>query len=175
MFGCSPQLFISAENLFKTPLHAVCWAPSGRRSQVAAVAHDKKPAADELGKEIILLIQQKQIQFNFQSSVLLCLCRDNAPGSQSVIPLTPCTPPLPFQISPSVKLPSSLPPLPLYDQPPISPFTSPETSTRPPLPRSPSAALNGEHKHPPPASSHKGPLSTHSKSRYRLEIQSVDM
>uniref|UniRef100_A0A3Q0QZ23 FCH and double SH3 domains 2 n=1 Tax=Amphilophus citrinellus TaxID=61819 RepID=A0A3Q0QZ23_AMPCI len=67
-------------------------------------------------------------------------------------------------ISPSLKLPSSLPPLPLYDQPPISPFTSPETSTPPPLPRSPSAALNGEHKLPLPASSHKGPLSTHSKT-----------
>lgn len=62
-----------------------------------------------------------------------------------------------------MKLPSALPPLPLYDQPPISPFTSPETSTPPPLPRSPSAALNGEHKPPPAASSHKGPLSTHSK------------
>uniref|UniRef100_A0A3Q2WUL7 Uncharacterized protein n=1 Tax=Haplochromis burtoni TaxID=8153 RepID=A0A3Q2WUL7_HAPBU len=49
-------------------------------------------------------------------------------------------------------MPSSLPPLPLYDQPPISPFTSPETSTPPPLPRSPSAALNGEHKLPLPAS-----------------------
>uniref|UniRef100_A0A3Q1F2L3 F-BAR and double SH3 domains protein 2 n=1 Tax=Acanthochromis polyacanthus TaxID=80966 RepID=A0A3Q1F2L3_9TELE len=68
-------------------------------------------------------------------------------------------------ISPSLKLPSSLPPLPLYDQPPISPFTSPETSTPPPLPRSPSAALNGEHKPPLPASSHKGPLSTHSKTQ----------
>uniref|UniRef100_A0A3B4GFH9 F-BAR and double SH3 domains protein 2 n=1 Tax=Pundamilia nyererei TaxID=303518 RepID=A0A3B4GFH9_9CICH len=68
------------------------------------------------------------------------------------------------QISPSLKLPSSLPPLPLYDQPPISPFTSPETSTPPPLPRSPSAALNGEHKLPLPASSHKGPLSAHSKT-----------
>lgn len=73
----------------------------------------------------------------------------------------------PFQISPSVKLPSSLPPLPLYDQPPISPFTSPETSTPPALPRSPSTALNGEHKPPPPTSSHKGPLSTHSKQRGR--------
>uniref|UniRef100_A0A8C4HR90 F-BAR and double SH3 domains protein 2 n=1 Tax=Dicentrarchus labrax TaxID=13489 RepID=A0A8C4HR90_DICLA len=72
-----------------------------------------------------------------------------------------------IQISPSLKLPSSLPPLPLYDQPPISPFTSPETSTPPPLPRSPSTALNGEHKPPPPASSHKGPLSTHSKPRVR--------
>uniref|UniRef100_A0A672FEG7 F-BAR and double SH3 domains protein 2 n=1 Tax=Salarias fasciatus TaxID=181472 RepID=A0A672FEG7_SALFA len=69
------------------------------------------------------------------------------------------------QISPSLKLPSSLPPLPLYDQPPISPFTSPETSTPPPLPRSPSAALNGEHKPPLPASAHKGPLSAHSKTR----------
>uniref|UniRef100_A0A4W6BQ78 FCH and double SH3 domains 2 n=1 Tax=Lates calcarifer TaxID=8187 RepID=A0A4W6BQ78_LATCA len=70
-----------------------------------------------------------------------------------------------IQISPSLKLPSSLPPLPLYDQPPISPFTSPETSTPPPLPRSPSAALNGEHKPPLPTSSHKGPLSTHSKTQ----------
>uniref|UniRef100_H2M387 F-BAR and double SH3 domains protein 2 n=1 Tax=Oryzias latipes TaxID=8090 RepID=H2M387_ORYLA len=56
------------------------------------------------------------------------------------------------EISPSVKLQSSLLPLPLYDQPPISPFTSPETSTPPPLPRSPSSALNGEHKLPLPVS-----------------------
>ncbi|XP_074497991.1 F-BAR and double SH3 domains protein 2 isoform X5 [Sebastes fasciatus] len=68
------------------------------------------------------------------------------------------------QISPSLKLPCSLPPLPLYEQPPISPFTSPETSTPPPLPRSPSAALNGEHKPPPPTSLHKGPLPTHNQS-----------
>lgn len=74
------------------------------------------------------------------------------------------------QISPSLKLPSSLPPLPLYDQPPISPFTSPETSTPPPLPRSPSAALNGEHKPPLPASSHKGPLSTHNQSSGRSPV-----
>lgn len=74
------------------------------------------------------------------------------------------------QISPSLKLPSSLPPLPLYDQPPISPFTSPETSTPPPLPRSPSTALNGEHKPPPPASSHKGPLSTHNQSSGRSPV-----
>uniref|UniRef100_A0A8C2X4J4 FCH and double SH3 domains 2 n=1 Tax=Cyclopterus lumpus TaxID=8103 RepID=A0A8C2X4J4_CYCLU len=40
----------------------------------------------------------------------------------------------------SLKLPCSLPHLPLYEQPPISPFTSPETSTPPPLPRSPSAS-----------------------------------
>ncbi|KAM6931705.1 F-BAR and double SH3 domains protein 2 isoform 2-T3 [Lycodopsis pacificus] len=69
-----------------------------------------------------------------------------------------------IQISPSLKLPCSLPHLPLYEQPPISPFTSPETSTPPPLPRSPSAALNGEHKPPPSASSHKGPLPTHNQS-----------
>uniref|UniRef100_A0A669BRR4 FCH and double SH3 domains 2 n=1 Tax=Oreochromis niloticus TaxID=8128 RepID=A0A669BRR4_ORENI len=74
------------------------------------------------------------------------------------------------QISPSLKLPSSLPPLPLYDQPPISPFTSPETSTPPPLPRSPSAALNGEHKLPLPASSHKGPLSAHNQSSGRSPV-----
>lgn len=76
------------------------------------------------------------------------------------------------QISPSVKLQSSLLPLPLYDQPPISPFTSPETSTPPPLPRSPSAALNGEHKLPLPAASYKGQLSSHSKTHRQLS--SVD-
>ncbi|XP_008423763.1 F-BAR and double SH3 domains protein 2 isoform X2 [Poecilia reticulata] len=74
------------------------------------------------------------------------------------------------QISPSSKLPSSLPPLPLYDQPPISPFTSPETSTPPPLPRSPSTALNGEHKLPLPASSHKGQLSSHNQSSGRSPV-----
>ncbi|XP_071381417.1 F-BAR and double SH3 domains protein 2-like isoform X1 [Centroberyx affinis] len=71
-----------------------------------------------------------------------------------------------MQISPSQKLPSSLPPLPLYDQPPISPFTSPETSTPPPLPRSPSTALNGEHKPPLPAPAHKGPPATHNKTNH---------
>ncbi|XP_047247517.1 F-BAR and double SH3 domains protein 2-like isoform X2 [Girardinichthys multiradiatus] len=74
------------------------------------------------------------------------------------------------QISPSSKLPCSLPPLPLYDQPPISPFTSPETSTPPPLPRSPSTALNGEHKLPLPASSHKGQLSSHNQSSGRSPV-----
>ncbi|XP_061575246.1 F-BAR and double SH3 domains protein 2-like isoform X2 [Cololabis saira] len=74
------------------------------------------------------------------------------------------------QLSPSLKLPCSLPPLPLYDQPPISPFTSPETSTPPPLPRSPSAALNGEHKLPLPASSHKGQLSSHNQSSGRSPV-----
>uniref|UniRef100_A0A671L4J7 FCH and double SH3 domains 2 n=1 Tax=Sinocyclocheilus anshuiensis TaxID=1608454 RepID=A0A671L4J7_9TELE len=43
------------------------------------------------------------------------------------------------QVSPCQRLHSSLPPLPLYDQPPCSPYTSPET-------RSPS--VNGEHKLP---------------------------
>uniref|UniRef100_H2SGE2 FCH and double SH3 domains 2 n=1 Tax=Takifugu rubripes TaxID=31033 RepID=H2SGE2_TAKRU len=66
-----------------------------------------------------------------------------------------------IQISPSLKLSSALLPLPLYDQPPISPFTSPETCTPPPLPRSPSATLNGEHKPPTHSLSHKGPLSSH--------------
>ncbi|XP_060929470.1 F-BAR and double SH3 domains protein 2-like [Limanda limanda] len=75
-----------------------------------------------------------------------------------------------IQISPTLKLPSSLPPLPLYVQPPISPFTSPETSTPPPLPRSPSAALNGDHKPPLPAPSHKGPLSTHNQSSSKSPV-----
>uniref|UniRef100_A0AAQ4QCR2 F-BAR and double SH3 domains protein 2 n=1 Tax=Gasterosteus aculeatus aculeatus TaxID=481459 RepID=A0AAQ4QCR2_GASAC len=75
-----------------------------------------------------------------------------------------------IQISPSLsKLRCSLPHLPLYEQPPISPFTTPETSTPPPLPRSPSAALNGEHK-PPPASSHKGPLPTHNQSSAKSPV-----
>ncbi|XP_077578767.1 F-BAR and double SH3 domains protein 2 isoform X2 [Stigmatopora nigra] len=65
-----------------------------------------------------------------------------------------------IQISPSAKLASSFPPLPLYDQPPISPFTSPDSSTPPSLPRSPSGALNGDHKLPLPASSHMLPLPT---------------
>ncbi|CDR05705.1 unnamed protein product, partial [Oncorhynchus mykiss] len=60
-------------------------------------------------------------------------------------------------ISPSSRLPSSLPPLPLYDQPPCSPYATPDTPTPPPLPRSPS--VNGEHK--PPPTTYKGP--THSK------------
>uniref|UniRef100_A0A673G395 F-BAR and double SH3 domains protein 2-like n=1 Tax=Sinocyclocheilus rhinocerous TaxID=307959 RepID=A0A673G395_9TELE len=47
-------------------------------------------------------------------------------------------------VSPCQRLHSSLPPLPLYDQPPCSPYTSPETSSAPSLPRSPS--VNGEHK-----------------------------
>lgn len=75
-----------------------------------------------------------------------------------------------IQISPCAKIPPCLPPLPLYDQPPISPFTSPETSTPPPLPRSPSAALNGEHKPPLPASSHKGPLCSHNQSSGRSPV-----
>uniref|UniRef100_A0A8C1GKK7 FCH and double SH3 domains 2 n=1 Tax=Cyprinus carpio TaxID=7962 RepID=A0A8C1GKK7_CYPCA len=52
------------------------------------------------------------------------------------------------QVSPCQRLHSSLPPLPLYDQPPCSPYTSPETSSAASLPRSPS--VNGEHKLPSP-------------------------
>ncbi|XP_042631646.1 F-BAR and double SH3 domains protein 2-like isoform X2 [Cyprinus carpio] len=52
------------------------------------------------------------------------------------------------QVSPCQRLHSSLPPLPLYDQPPCSPYTSPETSSAASLPRSPS--VNGEHKLPVP-------------------------
>ncbi|KAM9441635.1 F-BAR and double SH3 domains protein 2-like [Salvelinus alpinus] len=61
-------------------------------------------------------------------------------------------------ISPSSRLPSSLPPLPLYDQPPCSPYSTPDTPTPPPLPRSPS--VNGEHK--PPPTTYKGPTHNHS-------------
>ncbi|XP_029700265.1 F-BAR and double SH3 domains protein 2 isoform X2 [Takifugu rubripes] len=75
-----------------------------------------------------------------------------------------------IQISPSLKLSSALLPLPLYDQPPISPFTSPETCTPPPLPRSPSATLNGEHKPPTHSLSHKGPLSSHNQSSAKSAV-----
>ncbi|XP_064880322.1 F-BAR and double SH3 domains protein 2-like isoform X4 [Oncorhynchus nerka] len=61
-------------------------------------------------------------------------------------------------ISPSSRLPSSLPPLPLYDQPPCSPYATPDTPTPPLLPRSPS--VNGEHK--PPPTMFKGPTHNHS-------------
>lgn len=68
------------------------------------------------------------------------------------------------QASPCQRLHSSLPPLPLYDQPPCSPFTSPETSSAPSLPRSPS--VNGEHKLPVPqkttAQNHNSSLSPES-------------
>ncbi|XP_034147945.1 F-BAR and double SH3 domains protein 2 isoform X2 [Esox lucius] len=63
-------------------------------------------------------------------------------------------------ISPSPRLPSALPPLPLYDQPPCSPYPIPDTPTPPPLPRSPS--VNGEHK-PPPATL-KGLVHNHSSA-----------
>ncbi|XP_070983307.1 F-BAR and double SH3 domains protein 2-like isoform X2 [Oncorhynchus clarkii lewisi] len=63
-------------------------------------------------------------------------------------------------ISPSSRLPSSLPPLPLYDQPPCSPYATPDTPTPPPLPRSPS--VNGEHK--PPPTTYKGPTHNHSSA-----------
>ncbi|XP_076138128.1 F-BAR and double SH3 domains protein 2 isoform X2 [Alosa pseudoharengus] len=63
------------------------------------------------------------------------------------------------QVSPSQRGHSSLPPLPLYDQPPSgSLYASPDASSALPLPRSPS--VNGEHKLMPP--SHKGPVHNHS-------------
>ncbi|XP_049339282.1 F-BAR and double SH3 domains protein 2 isoform X2 [Astyanax mexicanus] len=51
------------------------------------------------------------------------------------------------QVSSCPRLTSSLPPLPLYEQPPCSPYTSPDAVSAPALPRSPSA-LNGDHKLP---------------------------
>ncbi|KAG7470948.1 hypothetical protein MATL_G00119280 [Megalops atlanticus] len=64
------------------------------------------------------------------------------------------------QVSPSQQLHSSLPPLPLYDQPPCSPYTSPDSGSAPPFPRSPS--VNGDHKLTP--APHKGPAHNHSSS-----------
>ncbi|XP_057203298.1 F-BAR and double SH3 domains protein 2 isoform X1 [Triplophysa rosa] len=63
------------------------------------------------------------------------------------------------QVSPCQRLHASLPPLPLYDQPPCSPYTSPETSSAPSLPRSPS--VNGEHKLPV---LQKAPVHNHSST-----------
>ncbi|XP_037378828.1 F-BAR and double SH3 domains protein 2 isoform X3 [Talpa occidentalis] len=50
-----------------------------------------------------------------------------------------------IQISPSPKPPGSLPPLPLYDQPPSSPFPSPDKRSSQYFPRSPSANENSFH------------------------------
>ncbi|XP_072583454.1 F-BAR and double SH3 domains protein 2 isoform X5 [Vulpes vulpes] len=47
-----------------------------------------------------------------------------------------------IQISPSSKPPGSLPPLPLYDQPPSSPYPSPDKRSSQYFPRSPSANEN---------------------------------
>lgn len=48
-----------------------------------------------------------------------------------------------WQISPSPKPPGSLPPLPLYDQPPSSPYPSPDKRSSQYFPRSPSANGKG--------------------------------
>lgn len=50
-----------------------------------------------------------------------------------------------IQISPSPKPPGSLPPLPLYDQPPNSPYPSPDKRSSQYFPRSPSANENSFH------------------------------
>ncbi|XP_066541076.1 F-BAR and double SH3 domains protein 2 isoform X2 [Hoplias malabaricus] len=64
------------------------------------------------------------------------------------------------QVTSGPRLTSSLPPLPLYEQPPCNPFPSSNCSSAPPLPRSPSTP-NGEHK---PPSLHKTTTHNHSSS-----------
>ncbi|XP_070346877.1 F-BAR and double SH3 domains protein 2 isoform X4 [Equus asinus] len=54
-----------------------------------------------------------------------------------------------IQISPSSKPPGSLPPLPLYDQPPGSPYPSPDKRSSQYFPRSPSANENSFHAESP--------------------------
>ncbi|KAM5223585.1 F-BAR and double SH3 domains protein 2 isoform 2-T2 [Hipposideros larvatus] len=54
-----------------------------------------------------------------------------------------------IQISPSPKPPGSLPPLPLYDQPPNSPYPSPDKRSSQYFPRSPSANENSFHAESP--------------------------
>ncbi|XP_058401637.1 F-BAR and double SH3 domains protein 2 [Diceros bicornis minor] len=60
---------------------------------------------------------------------------------------TPCM--REIQISPSSKPPGSLPPLPLYDQPPSSPYPSPDKRSSQYFPRSPSANENSLHAESP--------------------------
>uniref|UniRef100_A0A8C6FMI6 F-BAR and double SH3 domains protein 2 n=1 Tax=Moschus moschiferus TaxID=68415 RepID=A0A8C6FMI6_MOSMO len=54
-----------------------------------------------------------------------------------------------IQVSPSPKPPGSLPPLPLYDQPPSSPYPSPDKRGSQYFPRSPSANENSFHAESP--------------------------
>ncbi|XP_036180954.1 F-BAR and double SH3 domains protein 2 isoform X1 [Myotis myotis] len=54
-----------------------------------------------------------------------------------------------IRISPSPKPPGSLPPLPLYDQPPSSPYPSPDKRSSQYFPRSPSANENSVHAESP--------------------------
>lgn len=54
-----------------------------------------------------------------------------------------------IQISPSPQLHTSLPPLPLYDQPPSSPYPSPDKRSSQFFPRSPSASENSLHAESP--------------------------
>ncbi|KAI5193116.1 F-BAR and double SH3 domains protein 2 isoform X1 [Manis pentadactyla] len=54
-----------------------------------------------------------------------------------------------IQISPSPKPPGPLPPLPLYDQPPSSPYPSPDKRSSQYFPRSPSANENSFHAESP--------------------------
>ncbi|XP_053417320.1 F-BAR and double SH3 domains protein 2 isoform X2 [Nycticebus coucang] len=54
-----------------------------------------------------------------------------------------------IQISPSPKLQASLPPLPLYDQPPSSPYPSPDKRSSQYFPRSPSTNENSLHAESP--------------------------
>ncbi|KAK1784672.1 hypothetical protein P4O66_003349 [Electrophorus voltai] len=68
------------------------------------------------------------------------------------------------QVSSCARLQSTLPPLPLYEQPTYSTYASPDSAPGPALPRSPS--VNGDHKLPgsqkPPAHNHNSSLSPES-------------
>ncbi|XP_054432212.1 F-BAR and double SH3 domains protein 2 isoform X2 [Pteronotus mesoamericanus] len=72
-----------------------------------------------------------------------------------------------IQISPSPKPPGSLPPLPLYDQPPSSPYPSPDKRSSQYFPRSPSANENSFHAESPgcPQAPRPAPETSHGKLR----------
>ncbi|XP_036924579.1 F-BAR and double SH3 domains protein 2 isoform X1 [Sturnira hondurensis] len=71
------------------------------------------------------------------------------------------------QISPSPKPPGSLPPLPLYDQPPSSPYPSPEKRSSQYFPHSPSANENSSHAESPGCSQAPRPAAETSHGKLR--------
>ncbi|KAM5316019.1 F-BAR and double SH3 domains protein 2 isoform 2-T2 [Glossophaga mutica] len=72
-----------------------------------------------------------------------------------------------IQISPSPKPPGSLPPLPLYDQPPSSPYPSPDKRSSQYFPRSPSANENSFHAESPGCSQAPRPAAETSHGKLR--------
>lgn len=72
-----------------------------------------------------------------------------------------------IQISPAPKPPGPLPPLPLYDQPPSSPYPSPDKRSSQYFPRSPSANENSLHAESPGCSQAPRPAAETSHGKLR--------